>query len=138
MYEDFLKEKQYITNVSPRTLEWYNQALGWWDGDVKKTVIRMREAGLKPRSINSYRTAINSYLHWLSGSDKKCSPQCPHQTIPRMKDEQRVLPTFKPEDIQAILRWKPKNRCERRLHTLTLMLVDTGCRISELLGLRWS
>src|SRR5580658_4873137 len=106
MYEDFLKEKQYITNVSPRTLEWYNQALGWWDGDVKKTVIRMREAGLKPRSINSYRTAINSYLHWLSGSDKKCSPQCPHPTIPKMKDEQRVLPTFKPEDIQVILHWK--------------------------------
>jgi hypothetical protein len=41
MHGDFLKEKQYITNVSPRTLEWYAQALGWWDGDVKKTVIKM-------------------------------------------------------------------------------------------------
>jgi hypothetical protein len=30
MYEAFLKEKQFITNVSPRTLEWFKQALAWW------------------------------------------------------------------------------------------------------------
>jgi integrase/recombinase XerD len=128
VYEDFLKEKQYLTNVSPRTLEWYKLALAWWTGDPKKTVIKMREAGLSARSINSYRTALNSYLHWS---------ESPHR-IPRMKCEEKILPAFSVEDIQKIHKWKPKTRCERRLQAIMLTLADTGTRIDEVLTLQWN
>lgn len=138
MYEDFIKEKQYIGNVSPRTLEWFKQALHWWDGNPKTTVIKMREAGLSARSINSYRTAINCYLHWNTGTEEKCHPGCKHSKIPRMKDDQKVLATYRVEDIKEFVRFKPKNRVQRRLQTLVLALIDTGCRISELLSLKWA
>jgi hypothetical protein len=88
----------------------------------------MREAGCKPSACNSYLRAINSYLKW-SGSRLKA---------PKLKEEQRVLPTFSVEDIQKIIAWKPKDHCGRRLHTIMLALADTGCRIGELLSLRWS
>jgi integrase/recombinase XerD len=144
MFQDFLREKQYLINVSPRTLEWYEQALGWLtvakpkDKDLKNLVIRMREKGLKARSINSYRTAINSYMHWTTGVETPCSPQCNHPRIPRMRDEQRVPSTFKIADVQKLIAWKPKRFCDRRLHTMLLTLADTGCRIDEVLALKWS
>jgi integrase len=56
----------------------------------------------------------------------------------KMKCEQKVLSTYAQEHIHVFVRWKPKTRCQRRLQVMVLMLADTGCRISELLGLRWS
>jgi integrase/recombinase XerD len=128
-FEEFLKEKQYLLNVSPRTLEWYSQALHWLPTDnpnereLKNIVVNMRESGLKARSINSYRTAINSYLHWITATDKACSPQCPHPRIPKMKTEQKILPVYSGKDISVFVHWKPKHRCERRLQVIMLMLV---------------
>lgn len=143
MFETFLQEKQYLTNVSPRTLEWFKTALTWLDTEspddraLKTIVIKMRAAGVSPRSINSYRTGINSYLHWTTGTELKCSPQCKHPKIPKMRVEERILPTFKPEDIRKLVDWKAKNRCQKRIRLLLLTLVDTGSRIEEALGVTW-
>ena len=30
-FEQFIKERQFISNVSPRTVEWYRQSLAWLD-----------------------------------------------------------------------------------------------------------
>jgi integrase/recombinase XerD len=58
--------------------------------------------------------------------------------VPRLKEEQRILPTFAVEDIQKISKWKPKVFCETRLHVFILTLIDTGCRSSEATCLRWA
>ncbi len=42
------------------------------------------------------------------------------------------------EDIQKIIAWKPRDYCGRRLHAIMLSLADTGCRIDELLCLKWT
>ena len=54
-----------------------------------------------------------------------------------MADQQRILPTFSLDDVEKIIRWKPKDFYERRLYTLMLALADCGTRISELLSLQW-
>jgi len=87
----------------------------------------MRQAGLKPISINNRIRAANSFLKW-SGSQLR---------VPKVKEEQRVLPTCTATDIEKFSRFKPKGRTQTRLHTLALTLLDTGCRISECLSLRW-
>jgi integrase/recombinase XerD len=57
-FEQFIKERQYLTNVSPATIEWYRQSLAWLgtesptDQDLKSFVMRMREKGLKPSGCN--------------------------------------------------------------------------------------
>ena len=49
MYEEFLREKRYLLNVSERTLSWYELALRSLphpnpdEREVKDVVIRMRE-----------------------------------------------------------------------------------------------
>ncbi|MGE5110830.1 MAG: hypothetical protein ACM3JB_08250 [Acidobacteriaceae bacterium] len=54
---EFIKERQFISNVSPRTIQWYQESFAWLDNpeptndELKSLVIRMREHGLKPRQL---------------------------------------------------------------------------------------
>jgi integrase/recombinase XerD len=133
-FSQFLRERQYLHNVTPATLEWYTHAFKWLDSEapsqdgLKEAVLRMREKGLRATGCNSAIQAINCYLRW-SGLSLK---------IPKMKEPQLVLPTFTPSQVRLLVNWKPKNFYQRRLHLLTLVLLDTGCRITEALTLRVS
>lgn len=96
-FEQFIKERQFISNVSPRTVEWYRQSLAWLDNpeptqdELKSLVISMREHGLKPASCNNRIRALNAYLHWKTEGISKCgagfhaaaktsSSLCPHKS----------------------------------------------------------
>jgi len=71
--EQFIRERQYLANVSPRTLEWYRNSLRWisnespTQSDLNDAVIRMREKGNRPTRVNSVIRCLNAYLRW-SGS----------------------------------------------------------------------
>jgi integrase/recombinase XerD len=142
-FEQFIRERQFLSNVSPSTLEWYKHSFKWLatespsqDG-LKDAVLRMREKGLKATGCNSAIRALNTYVHWLNvGPDVKCSPACTHPKIAQLKEPQLVLPTFTEQQIKQLVRWRPKRKCQRRLHLLIMFLLDTGCRISEALTLR--
>jgi integrase/recombinase XerD len=134
LFEKFIRERTYLHNVSPATAVWYCQSFKWLrverptEEDLKSFVMRMRERGLRPTSCNNRIRAVNAFLAW-SGSRLR---------VPKLKEEQRVLPTFTLSDIQKFARWKPRTRTEHRLQSLVLLLADSGCRISEALGLEWS
>ena len=131
-FSQFIRERQYLHNVSPSTVSWYEHALKWLPSaepsgeQLNDTVIRMREKGLKATGCNSAIRAINAYLKW-SGSALK---------IQQLKEPRLVLPTFTPKQIRLLVTWKAKGRYDRRLHLLVLILLDTGCRITEALTLR--
>ena len=131
-FSQFIRERQYLSNVSPSTLEWYTHSFKWLrtecpsQDELKDAVLRMREKGLKATGCNSAIRAINAYLKW-SGSSLK---------VPQLKEPQLVLPTFTASQVSRIVTWKPKGQYQRRLHLLVLFLLDTGCRITEALTLR--
>jgi integrase/recombinase XerD len=131
-FAQFIKERKYLTNVTPATIEWYEQSFAWLstespsDADLKDFVIRMRERGLKATGCNCRIRAVNAYLKW-AGS--------PHR-IPKLKEPQLVLPTFSKAQVTLLLKHKPHGVCQTRLLLIVLTLLDTGCRISEVLGLR--
>ena len=131
-FQQFIRERQYLQNVTPSTVAWYENSFKWLPSaspsqqQLKDTVLRMREKGLKATGVNCVARAINSYLKW-SGSHHKIAP---------LKEPQIVLPTFSEAQIRLLVRWKPKGKYQRRLHLLRLVLLDTGCRISEALSLR--
>jgi integrase/recombinase XerD len=141
-FTSFLKEKQYLENVSTNTLRWYKHALKWLpsespdDAALKDMVIRMREKGLKATGCNAAIRAINCYLHWTSGSTRKCDSGCVHARVPKLMEPQEVMPTFTDAQVKTLISFKPTTAFERRLHLLILVLFDTGCRISEALGIR--
>ncbi|HVN17453.1 MAG TPA: tyrosine-type recombinase/integrase [Dongiaceae bacterium] len=133
-FEQFIKERQYLQNVSPRTVQWYQESLKWLrveeptEANLKDFVFRMREKNLKPTSCNNRIRAVNAYLKWSSSPLK----------IPRLKEPMKVLPAFAPMDIKRFMTWKPRTPGERRLQVLVLLLADTGVRVGEALGLKWS
>lgn len=133
-HAQFIQERRYLSNVSLATVEWYKQSLRWLGtesptaDDLKAFVMRMREKGLKPTACNNRIRAVNAYLKW-TGSPLRAS---------KLKEPQLVLPTFAASQVKLMLGWKPRNFYQRRLHLLLLILLDTGCRISETLDLRVS
>jgi len=133
-FEQFIKERQYLTNVTPATAEWYRQSLAWLSSEspseeqLKDLVMRMRVKGLKATGCNCRIRAINAYLKW-SGSLLR---------IPKLKEPQLVLPMFNAEQIRRFIAHRPKGFYQRRLHLLVLILLDVGCRISEALDLKAS
>ena len=142
-FEQFIKERKYLTNVTPATIEWYTHAFKWLDtdsptqDDLRAAVLKMREKGLKATGCNSALRALNSYCHWVSmGPDVKCGPACKHPKIAQLKEPQCILPTFSDQQIRKLVDWKAKGRSDKRLHLIVLFLLDTGARIGEVLGLR--
>jgi integrase/recombinase XerD len=131
-FSQFTRERQYLHNVSLSTLDWYKNSLKWLPSEspsqdeLKNAVMRMREKGRKATGCNSAIRAINAYLKW-SGSTLK---------IPSLKEPELILPTFTAAQVSQLVKWKPKTFYQRRLHLLVLVLLDTGCRISEALSLR--
>jgi integrase/recombinase XerD len=143
-FDQFIRERQLFNNVTPATVEWYRRCLKWLSSDaptqadLKETVVRMRVKGLKETGINTVLRCINAYLHWASGSERRCGPGCVHPRIQQLKEPRTVLPTFTEQEVKKLIGWKPKRDCEKRLYVLILFLLDSGCRISEALTLRVS
>ncbi len=143
-FADFIREKKYLCNVSPATVSWYTHALKWLPSEsptqaaLKDVVLRMREAGLKETGCNAAIRAINSYLHWTSESERKCGAGCTHPRIRQLKEPENILPTLTDAQVRLLVGWRPKPKSfhERRLHLLALLLLDTGCRITEALTVR--
>lgn len=142
-FEQFIRERQYLQNVTPATVAWYRHSLKWLESETPSqneltdALLRMRENGRNATGCNCALRAINAYLHWSSGAgEKKCGAGCQHPHISRLKEPQLILPTFTDDQVKRIIKWKPKRKCQKRLRTLILLLLDTGCRISEALGLR--
>jgi integrase/recombinase XerD len=141
---EFTLERRYLHNVSPATISWYTHALKWLPSErptqdqLKGVVLRMREKGLKETGCNAAIRAINSYLHWSSGSDRKCGAGCTHPRISQLKEPQNILPTLAEAQVKLLVSWKPGENFYGRLHLLALLLLDTGCRITEALTLRVS
>ena len=131
-HTQFMKERQYLSNVSPATVEWYTQSLHWLgtesptETDLKDFVLRMREKGLKATACNNRIRAVNAYLKWVG------SPLRVH----KLKEPELILPTFTLDQVHRLTRYRPKTFYETRLHMIVLTLLDTGCRISEALGVR--
>ena len=96
-FEQFIRERQYLTNVTPATIEWYRRCLKWLPSecptqpDLRATVLRMREKGLKETGVNTVLRCVNAYLHWSSGSERKCGAGCTHPRIQQLREPHLVL-----------------------------------------------
>ncbi len=141
LFEQFLKERTYIKNVSQTTLDFYRSSFKAYQKiidsatlptkqDLTKFVTGMREQGLKPVSCNTYIRGINSFLTWLY--ENEYIPE--HLKIKQLKCEQKVMKTFNGKELRLIISYKPRKALVK-IHTLVLLGLDTGCRINELLTL---
>lgn len=146
LFETFTRERRYLHNVSPKTLDWYKYSLKAFEPylasvrseadvavEVRKAVMELTAAGkLKTTSINDYARCMNAFLKWLHTEQ--------HITklvrIPKLKATKKVLEILTDEQVKKIVTYKPKKAIERRVHVMILLILDTGLRINEVLNLR--
>jgi integrase/recombinase XerD len=139
MFEQFLREKLFLSNVSPRTIRYFK----WCYSRFKKSnpeftkqslnswVISLRESGISISTINSYIRGINSFLSWLYQNEHLKEPL----KIKLLREPQRILKVFSDQQLKALLFYRPKGFYEHRLYALLCLVIDTGIRIEEALTL---
>jgi site-specific recombinase XerD len=145
LFERFVTERPYLKNVTPTTVCWYWDSWRALGAPVLKNpaslpdkaawavqIASLRGRGVSAISINTYARAINAFLKWAC-DEGHLSEQT---SIPRLKVEQKVIPTLRPAQARLIAGWKPRSFGGERLHALLCLLLDTGLRIEEALTLR--
>ena len=143
LFEDFIKEKRYLCNLSERTLNSYRTDMfrRWiryvggmpTQAGINQFIVKMREEGLAISTCNITIRSLNSFLSWLHRNGH--IPQ--NLKAKQLRQERPIMKTFTEAQMKMLLSWKPnKNRNEIRLHVLMSLLADTGIRINEALTLR--
>lgn len=142
LYRQFIREKQYVNNVSPRTVEAYEWAWQAFEpalsgrtcvskAEILQRVEDLRTRGLSPVSVNTYLRSVNTFCHWLFNEGH--SPLL--VKIPRLKEQQHVLATFSQEHVAKLVAHRPSTFSDKRIHMVACLILDTGVRIAEALSL---
>lgn len=141
MFEGFIREKQYIENCAPTTIKYFRQCFKTFrrivaDGEVSKQTltefaIAARQQGMTVGCFNTYSKGLNSFFDWLHANEITTE----RLRIKPLKQEQKVLRSFTEDELRRVLAFKPRTFGERRIHALTLTLLDTGGRVDEFLSL---
>ena len=139
MTDQFIKERLYLKGVSSKTVAWYGDSFKAFPVLERAAIIdriaELRGRGVKAVSINTWLRCVNTYLHWRDGTGEKCSPQCTHVRIPRLKEEQKILETLGEGAKHSVVSFRPTGTNMRRAHLVALTILDCGLRASEVLGL---
>jgi integrase/recombinase XerD len=90
LFDQFLKERIYLHNVTPKTAEWYRNVwlvFSRWRGaqplravsepivtktDLQSFVVALRERGVRPVSCNCYMRGVNAFCRrWHVGHSRR-------------------------------------------------------------------
>jgi integrase/recombinase XerD len=141
LFETYCREKRLLEDKSELTIKSYRQAFNRYqkacgnelptEESLKQYVMSMRET-LKETSCNISIRAFNAFLTWLAEFDHTPA----RLRIKQIKEPKTTYRGYTDEEIKKVLRFKPQGFFEWRLITLACLLIDTGCRIEEVLTLK--
>ena len=147
-----------LQNLSPRTIEWYGYVLEPFSrwlaettaGDdpasvtephVRAFLEQMKSQGaagrkpVGPGRLNQYRAGLKSFFDWLC--EHSYAAHNPAAGVPKMREPRRVIHTLDADQVRALLEQPDLRRMiGHRDRCFLLLLLDTGLRLSEALGLR--
>jgi integrase/recombinase XerD len=145
LFEQFLKERTFLKNVTPATLIWYQVAFKNYrqtlTGDssalptkssLQHFVIALRERGVRPVTVNTYIAAMNAFCRWLHVEKHLAEPL----RLAKLLVEHRVLAVLNDTQLRQLLAFKPKTFRQARTHLAVAVVLDCGLRVSELLNLK--
>jgi integrase/recombinase XerD len=145
LFHQFLRERQYLYNVTPQTLAWYEAAWractravplatpeAFTTAALQAFVVVLRDRGVAPVTCNTWLRALNVFGGWLYEQG-----HLPHRArLATLRVEKRVIETLDDRRLRALLTFQPRSFSQQRVHVLVCALLDTGCRIGEMLAAR--
>lgn len=138
LIQQFIQERRYFKNVTPKTVAWYRDSFRAFadavenKATVNERITQLRDRGVSATSVNTYLRTINAFFRW--GHTEGHLPGTLIR-VPKLKEEQKVLAILSQDQIQRVVGFKPRRKVEHQIHTLACLLLDTGLRISEALAL---
>jgi integrase len=76
---------------------------------------------------------VSAFLNWLA-ENGHVEPI----KLQKLREEQKILRSLTDTELKAIYSFKPKSMSGKRVHTILLVMMDTGVRINEALTLKRS
>jgi len=147
--EEFLADCR-LRGLSPRTIEWYTYVLrpfarwahaqGKQDPDAVserdlRTFLSERSEQVAPRRLNHFRDGIDRFYRWLMAEG--CAEANPAERIRKVREPRKLIPSFTQRQLAALLEQPDTDTfIGLRDHVFMLLLLDTGVRLSEALGLQ--
>jgi integrase/recombinase XerD len=144
LFDQFLKERRYLKNVTPSTLVWYQVAFKNYrsivqdDGALptkaalQQLVVVLRDRGIRAVTVNTYLGAMNAFCAWLHQEGHLAASV----KLSKLRVETRVLTLLDDSQMRTLIRFRPRTFRQARVHLAACLILDTGLRISELLHLR--
>jgi site-specific recombinase XerD len=134
LFEQFLKERIYLKNVTPKTIIWYQVAFKAYGralprealalptkAVLQQFVIGLRDRGLRPVTCNTYIGAMNAFCGWLHqeghlGAPLKLKKFQAEKRFVVLMDEAQMKPFRRPSVAGStrFLHWKRRASGPRR------------------------
>jgi site-specific recombinase XerD len=114
-----------------------------WVGHLQQRPSLKTGKKLSDQTIYTYGETLLKFCHWLEREEVLAKPITTKFKLPRV--EQKYIPTFTSEDVERLMtaceagtRYTPSMRraLTARNRAILSVLIDTGVRRSELVGLR--
>jgi hypothetical protein len=122
LFQQFLRERTYINNVTASTREWYECAWKAFTAalkaaperdytatlisktDLQHFVVHLRERGVKPVTCNTWLRAMNAFCRWLHDQGELPAPV----KLKPQRLEKRIIRTHDDAELKAIVTYRPK------------------------------
>ncbi len=102
---------------------------------LREVILSMINAGLSPTTINHRVRSLKQFYQYLTAETIVSSN--PAERLERKKAHSTIVETFSEEQLRAILAGPDKSQfVGLRDYTIMLLLLDTGVRLSELVGIK--
>jgi integrase/recombinase XerD len=145
LFDQFLKERIYLKNVTPKTIIWYQVAFKAYGralprealalptkAVLQQFVIGLRDRGLRPVTCNTYIGAMNAFCGWLHQEGHIGGPL----KLKKLQAEKRFVMVLDEAQMKQLVSFKPKTFTQWRVHIAACLMLDTGLRLSEALNLK--
>jgi integrase/recombinase XerD len=144
-YEAFFKDC-YLRNLRPATIKYYKnefhgakriinkQLVEWVQKDVESLILQSEEL-MKVTTINTRLRSLRAFYNFLCKS--KLIDKNPMKNIKLLRDRQKTIDTLDNKEIEKLIRTirKEKTFISFRDEVIILVFLDTGVRLSELVGI---
>lgn len=145
LFEQYIQYGVYLRGWSPKTVAIYRRALANFQTAVGDTPIAdvtkgrletwvawMRNQKRSATYINIHIRALNAFLHWAH--DEEHVPK--RLFLKQVPNPQKLVHPISDKEVSQILALRPSFRNAFRTWALIHLLLDTGCRIDEVLSLK--
>ncbi|OSX90265.1 hypothetical protein S3E15_01829 [Bacillus mycoides] len=144
-YEKFFKDC-YLRNLRPATIGYYKnefhgakrlinkQLVEWEQRDIEDLILKSKQL-MKVTTINTRLRALRSFYNFLDKN--KLIDKNPMKNIKLLRDRQKTIETLDNQEIEKLIKTirKQKTFVGFRDEVILLVFLDTGVRLSELVGI---